>query len=101
MTDQPTRLVRARDLIKGATVVIECTDPPKYCPYAKETHGAAGPAEHLLTMYDVETNAGEVTVIAFTETGGQAAWQAPGHRIVRVIADTMPLDGDDCAEDDR
>lgn len=96
MTDRPTRLVRARDLIRGATVLEDCGGPAPYCPFEADQHKSATGdgvihVVHELTLIDVEAHGDDMSAIAVTESGGQAPLWKAAHLIVRVYADTMPL----------
>jgi len=80
-TDRPTRLIRARDLTKGATIIdgcgLGCQSSPR------------GLHVHELTAYDVETHDGTVSAICVTEAGDQRDFGRAEWEIVRVYADTV------------
>lgn len=88
--DRPIRVVRARDLVKGATVVRECTSTAN-CLVAADRHMTlAEPVNHCLTLLDTETHDGFVTAICVSESGEQCALQEVEWQMVRVFADSVP-----------
>lgn len=90
-TTRPTRMVRARDLVKGATVIRDCNGPDCQVPADRHApNSAPGQLNHLLTLLDAEVHGGEFTSICVTESGEQTQLHLAEFAIVRVFADSMP-----------
>lgn len=94
MSNRPVRVIRARDLVKGATVLTKCISPAQYCDVPARHHGtAAQPARHERTLLDAETHDGRTTAICVSEDGEPCDLRVPEYQTVRVYADTVPGTG--------
>lgn len=88
-------MVRARDLVKGATVVRHCVGPG--CRWPGKAHRQPGVdmgLTHPLTLLDIEIHDGHFTAIAAGDNGEQCSLDGPEHDIVRVFADSVPQTGE-------
>lgn len=86
MTDRPTRLVRARDLVKGTTIVDKCDGDYGEVTADKHAEGS----EHWLTVLDAEIYDGKLSAICVSESGEQCGFYDIAYQPVRVFTDSMP-----------
>ena len=77
MTDQPTRMIFARKLTPGATIIDACG---KGCP------GTNGVHTHQLNVLDVMTEGDITSAIVVREDGEQAGWERRNNVAVRIVA---------------
>lgn len=95
MDSRPTRMIRARDLAKGVTILRECHSPTSCCvPADRHTEPGGALVKHELTVLDAETHGGHTSGIVVTESGEQDEIGMTDWCVVRVFADvTAPLRG--------
>ena len=91
MSERPIRVVRARDLVKGATVVTKCAHPAPHCSVPADKHQSGTERlDHCLTVLDVEKHDGLVSAICVSESGEQYGLAEVEWQMIRVFADSMP-----------
>lgn len=92
--DRPTRIVRARDLVKGATIVGECAGPGG-CGIPADAH--TSPSQHVThcrtLLEDPEADNRKIFAIAVLESGEQTEVVLGDGVLLRVFADSMPQTG--------
>jgi hypothetical protein len=92
VTDQPIRLIRARDLAKGVVVLAPCNGADSACVSPAREHDTRGHRTgrtHQVVILDAEVIAdGFVSCIVIGDDGEQDSREWPTHEPVRTLAVT-------------